>query len=395
MHPLRTTCPAARALTVLAGAAALASVLAAAGCGRSAAGTGAPVPAAGDQAADRDCAPRRDHQRRPPPGLDHSGADHACQGAHLGHARRLCSRLRPRQGVPDHHARALHRHRGHRATGSQRARRPVAIAGDRRQVLPGPRLRHQPQAAASPAREPRASHLSDRPRPLTGASVHRAGMPCLGWVPGRLYRPDSRGPRPEPAPVRLLVPAASPALAVACLPRRRSPDTISQRTAAPAGRGEPRQFAALTAREDEVAPRAGPLRAIAMRPQVALPACRALLTSASLTDAHLPTVTSHPAVPMVTRPADRHMPTPGWFTGSPVGTSTLGPSARARSAAATGRAWPASPSAASSAGPAAATRRTPTVPFTLRDQAFDPGEARNPAVRRAGGSRCEWLCQPA
>jgi hypothetical protein len=27
-------------------------------------------------------------------------------------------------------------------------------------------------------------------------------------------------------------------------------------------------------------------------------------------------------------------------------------------------------------------RRTPTVPFTLRDQAFDPGEARNPADRR-------------
>ena len=45
MHPLRTTRAAARALTVLAGAAALASVLAAAGCGRSAAATGAPVPA--------------------------------------------------------------------------------------------------------------------------------------------------------------------------------------------------------------------------------------------------------------------------------------------------------------------------------------------------------------
>jgi hypothetical protein len=45
MHPLRTTRPAARRLTALAGAAALASVLAAAGCGRSAAATGAPVPA--------------------------------------------------------------------------------------------------------------------------------------------------------------------------------------------------------------------------------------------------------------------------------------------------------------------------------------------------------------
>ena len=45
MHPLNTTRPAARALAALAGAAALASVLAAAGCGRSAAATGAPVPA--------------------------------------------------------------------------------------------------------------------------------------------------------------------------------------------------------------------------------------------------------------------------------------------------------------------------------------------------------------
>jgi hypothetical protein len=45
MHPLSTTRPVARALAALAGAAALASVLAAAGCGRSAAATGAPVPA--------------------------------------------------------------------------------------------------------------------------------------------------------------------------------------------------------------------------------------------------------------------------------------------------------------------------------------------------------------
>jgi hypothetical protein len=45
MHALGTTRPAARALAALAGAAALASVLAAAGCGRSAAATGPPVPA--------------------------------------------------------------------------------------------------------------------------------------------------------------------------------------------------------------------------------------------------------------------------------------------------------------------------------------------------------------
>ena len=87
----------------------------------------------------------------------------------------------------------------------------------------------------------------------------------------------------------------------ACLPRRRSSGTISQPPAAPVGREEPSQFAAITTREDEVAPRAGPLRAIAIRPQVALPARRALLPSASPTDAHLPTVTRHPAVPTVTR----------------------------------------------------------------------------------------------
>ena len=44
MHPPDTTRPAARALAALAGGVALASVLAAAGCGRSAAATGAPVP---------------------------------------------------------------------------------------------------------------------------------------------------------------------------------------------------------------------------------------------------------------------------------------------------------------------------------------------------------------
>jgi hypothetical protein len=55
----------------------------------------------------------------------------------------------------------------------------------------------------------------------------------------------------------------------------------------PAGRGEPGQFAALTAREHEVAAGAGPLRAIAVRPQVALPASRALVATAGLIDAHL------------------------------------------------------------------------------------------------------------
>lgn len=46
MHPLRPPRPSARALAALAGTATLASMLAAAGCGRTPAAAGAPVPAA-------------------------------------------------------------------------------------------------------------------------------------------------------------------------------------------------------------------------------------------------------------------------------------------------------------------------------------------------------------
>src|SRR5690348_2426041 len=99
-----------------------------------------------------------------------------------------------------------------------------------------------------------------------------------------------------------------------CLPRRRPPGTVGRCAAAPVGRREPSQFAALAAREKEVAPGTGPLRAIAIRAQVAVPARRALLTTASLTDAHPPTVTRQPAAPMATRlPAAtcRHPGPPG------------------------------------------------------------------------------------
>ena len=64
------------------------------------------------------------------------------------------------------------------------------------------------------------------------------------------------------------------------------PGAVGQRAAAPVGRRVPGQFAAFTAREDEVAPGAGPARAIAVRPQVTLPASGALVTSASLSRAH-------------------------------------------------------------------------------------------------------------
>jgi hypothetical protein len=71
------------------------------------------------------------------------------------------------------------------------------------------------------------------------------------------------------------------------LARPRLPGAVHQCAAAPVGCGEPGQFAALTAREDEVAPGAGPLRAIAVRPQVARPASRALVAAASLSSPHL------------------------------------------------------------------------------------------------------------
>jgi hypothetical protein len=72
-----------------------------------------------------------------------------------------------------------------------------------------------------------------------------------------------------------------------------------------------------------VAPRAGPLRAVAIRPQVALPARRALLSSASLTDAHLPTVTRHPRRADGDTPGRPPHAAPGWPSRSPVSTSTL------------------------------------------------------------------------
>ena len=55
-------------------------------------------------------------------------------------------------------------------------------------------------------------------------------------------------------------------------------------------------------REHEVAPGTGPLRAVAIRSQVALPASRALVTSATLTDAHL----AHCASYLMMRPPSAH-----------------------------------------------------------------------------------------
>jgi hypothetical protein len=54
------------------------------------------------------------------------------------------------------------------------------------------------------------------------------------------------------------------------LRRRRLPGAVGYRTTVPVGCEDPGQFAALTARQDEVTPRAGPLRAVAVWPQVGL-----------------------------------------------------------------------------------------------------------------------------
>jgi len=71
----------------------------------------------------------------------------------------------------------------------------------------------------------------------------------------------------------------------------------SSRLSATQGRNRaPRgELAAFTARHDEVTPGAGPLRAIPVRPQVALPTLRALLAARPLTKTHRYTVARHRA----------------------------------------------------------------------------------------------------
>ena len=82
MYSLSSTRPRGLMLAALAGA-----VLAAAGCGRAPAAARAPVPASAigrlTAIAHRAASSNGD----PGPGMDHSGDDHASQGAHLGHAR--------------------------------------------------------------------------------------------------------------------------------------------------------------------------------------------------------------------------------------------------------------------------------------------------------------------
>ena len=166
MHPLRTTRLAARALAPLAGAAALASLLAAAGCGRSAAAIGAPVPASaiGRLTAIAHRTATINGDPRP-----------AWITAVLTTRAKALTSATPGDYVPGSaHVKVFlitmrghfYCQRSHRATGSQSTDRPVPVAGDRRQDLPGPGLRHPPQAAASRARQPWVGHLSHRPRPL-------------------------------------------------------------------------------------------------------------------------------------------------------------------------------------------------------------------------------------
>ena len=77
------------------------------------------------------------------------------------------------------------------------------------------------------------------------------------------------------------------------LPGARPPRVRRPRSPPQVGRGPRGEVAAFTARHDEVTPGAGPLRAIPVRPQVALPALRALLAARPLTKTHQYTVTRH------------------------------------------------------------------------------------------------------
>ena len=81
-------------------------------------------------------------------------------------------------------------------------------------------------------------------------------------------------------------PLTGTGLAGGLRPRVRRRRSLSQ-----CGRGPRGEVAPLTARHDEVTPGTGPLRAIPVRPQVALPALRALLTAHPLTKTHQHTVT--------------------------------------------------------------------------------------------------------
>src|SRR5262249_6947705 len=86
------------------------------------------------------------------------------------------------------------------------------------------------------------------------------------------------------------------------LPGRRPRGTRGRQAALPARHGRRGKFAALAARHHEVTPRAGPLGAVPVRPQVTVPTLRALLAPGNLADAHPPTVTWRSAVVRVPRP---------------------------------------------------------------------------------------------
>ena len=79
------------------------------------------------------------------------------------------------------------------------------------------------------------------------------------------------------------------------LPGALRPHVRRRRTPSQCDRGPRGELATLTARHDEMTAGAGPLRAIPVRPQVALPALRALLAPRPLTKTHQHTVTIHRA----------------------------------------------------------------------------------------------------
>jgi hypothetical protein len=75
------------------------------------------------------------------------------------------------------------------------------------------------------------------------------------------------------------------------LPAIRPPWIRRRRSSSQVGPGLGCQLASLTARQDEITAGAGPLRAIAVRLQVALPALRALLAPGAFARTHQHTVT--------------------------------------------------------------------------------------------------------
>ncbi len=166
MHPLTAARPLARAAAALACVLAVVSGLAVAGCARSPAGAGSPLPA--PTISRLTVIGGRVAKANGDSGPLWMTAVLTTHAKALTSATPGASSLAPTaSGVPGNDAGALRSKCRPRAARSGNADRQVPVHRRGRQDLPGARLRPQPQPAAGLARQPRAGHVSHRSRALT------------------------------------------------------------------------------------------------------------------------------------------------------------------------------------------------------------------------------------